>query len=72
MTAIKRAIKAAGGLSALASKLKVEPQVVSNWRARRRVPADQCAAVEQATEGAVTCYELRPDVFPKPAEQATA
>lgn len=72
MTAIKRAIKAAGGLSVLADRLKVDPQVVNNWRARKRVPADKCAAVEAATDGEVTCHELRPDVFPKPGEQAIA
>lgn len=72
MSAIKKAIRKAGGVSKLAKSLKVKPQVVNNWRYRESVPPDQCLAIERATDGQVTCHDLRPDVFPKPAEQAAA
>lgn len=29
---------------------------------RRPMPSDRCPAIERATEGKVTCEELRPDV----------
>lgn len=29
---------------------------------RRQVPADRCPAIERATDGAVRCEDLRPDV----------
>lgn len=61
-TPLERAIEIAGGLTALAEKLEVSPQVITNWRARG-VPADRVLAVETATEGNVSRHELRPDVF---------
>ena len=62
MTPLRKAIKLAGGLSALAKKLDADPQVVSNWR-KRGVPPNRCADVEAAVSGQVTRYQLRPDVF---------
>lgn len=44
---------------------------VSQWIAGERVPAERCNDIEAATAGAVTRYELRPDVFGgAPKEQA--
>lgn len=63
MSAIKRAIKAAGGPSALATRLGVKPQHVVNWRSRG-VPAERVLDIEAATDGKVTRYELRPDLYP--------
>lgn len=63
MTPLGKAIKRAGGLTELAEKLGVTPQVVSNWRSRGRVPAERCIEIETATDGAVTRQELRPDIF---------
>lgn len=60
MNAIDKAIESAGGLSALAERLKVKPNRVNNWRSRG-VPIDQCVPVERATEGEVTRRDLRPD-----------
>lgn len=61
MESIDKAIAACGGASKLAQALGVSEQVVSNWRSRR-VPAERCPDIEQATGGAVRCEELRPDV----------
>ncbi|MGH8651331.1 MAG: transcriptional regulator [Gammaproteobacteria bacterium] len=41
----------------------MRPQAVQQWTAAGRVPPDRCLAVEHATEGKVSRYELRPDVF---------
>lgn len=58
--ALERAIKAAGGISALARALNLKSHaVVQQWRLNR-VPAEHCPALEAAT--GVRCEELRPDV----------
>ena len=45
--------------------MSVTPQAVHNWIVRG-VPAERCLAIENATGGAITRYELRPDVFGQP------
>lgn len=62
MKALDDAIDMAGGVGALAAQIGVAPSAPSMWRKRRRVPADQCPAIERATKGAVRCEDLRPDV----------
>lgn len=66
--AIERAAQIVGGQSALARKLGCTPQAVSKMCSTGRVPAERVIPVEQATEGAVTRHELRPDLYP--AEEA--
>jgi hypothetical protein len=47
----------------IAVALGVTKAAVSQWfSAGARVPADRCPAIERATDGRVTCEELRPDV----------
>lgn len=73
MSAIKRAIKVAGGLTELAKRIGVSPQVVANWRARgaKGVPAERVLDVERATideeTGAprVTRHDIRSDLYPR-------
>jgi len=61
---IKSAIESCGGKAVLARQINVSPQVVWQWAdGRRPVPAHHCMAIEEATEGKVTRYDLRPDVF---------
>jgi len=48
----------------LARTLEITVQAVSNWR---RCPPDRAIAIEEATNGVVKRYELRPDVFGKAA-----
>ena len=61
---IQKAVESAGGQAALARAVGVKQQHVWNWLNRdRRVPAERCADIERATNGAVTRAELRPDVF---------
>lgn len=57
---IDKACESAGGLAKLAAAIGQTAQAVSNWRARG-VPVVHCAAIEQATNGAVTRRDLRPD-----------
>lgn len=49
--------------SELARALSVDPPLLYQWRKRiRKVPAERCWQIERATDGAVTCEELRPDL----------
>lgn len=66
MNALDKAIESAGGVGKLASAIDTTQNVVSNWRLRGQVPANRCASIESATGGAVTRYDLRPDVFGAP------
>jgi len=59
--ATMEAIKAAGGISALADLLGIRPQAVAGWR---RVPVDRCKAVSAATD--IPLFRLRPDVWEPP------
>ena len=65
----------------LAEAIGVTPVMVSQWSsAVKAVPPDRCVAFEQATAGAVTRRDLRPDdwqrIWPEldtaPAATATA
>ena len=47
----------------LARDLSVAPPLLYQWRTGiRQVPAERCWQIERATDGAVTCEELRPDL----------
>lgn len=67
MRSLEKAIERAGGLKKFADTLGVSPQVVHNWRKRKNVPVDRCAAIEEATDGEVTREQLRPDIFRRQA-----
>lgn len=71
ITPLDRACQILGNASALARALRIKPPSVAEWRARNRVPAERCLAIERATNGRVTKHELRPDVF-GPAPDADA
>lgn len=52
-----------GRVNELAVDIGVHAALMSQWKAGiRRVPAERCPGIERATNGAVTCEELRPDV----------
>lgn len=68
-TPIERAIEAAGGVIAVSRALGVSAPAVSQWK-KTGAPAERCVALEHATAGAVTRYELRPDVFGDPRDGA--
>ena len=60
--ALKRALKAAGGLTLLATQLGITPQAISQWL---RVPAVRVLEVEKAVRGSVSRHDMRPDLYPK-------
>ena len=63
--ALKTAITQLGSQVAVAKVAGVSPQAVSEIvRRGRRVPAEWCRAIEQATGGAVSVHDLRPDLYP--------
>jgi DNA-binding transcriptional regulator YdaS (Cro superfamily) len=65
MSAFERAIKIAGGSSALAERIGgIKPQHIINWRSRG-LPVDRVKAVVRAVDGKVTAHDLAPDLFPK-------
>lgn len=59
---LDRAIVIAGGAQALATAIGVSEAAPYMWRSRKRVPAQHCPSIEQATKGLVRCEDLRPDV----------
>lgn len=64
---IERACIAAGSQSRLAELVGVTPQAVSKWLRTGSVPAERVLAVEAASAGAVSRYDLRPDIYPRAA-----
>lgn len=67
-TALKKAIKAAGGYSALGRLFNIHRQAVAQWK---KVPAERVIALEKATGGTISRYDLRPDIYPdKPTGSA--
>lgn len=59
---ISIAAQAVGSRSELARIIGVSKGAVWQWEHERRIPAERCPAIERATNGAVTCEEMRPDV----------
>ena len=64
-TALLRAIETVGSQAKLAATIGRTQPDISKWlhRDKQGVPAEVCIAIERATRGRVTRYELRPDVF---------
>lgn len=73
-TPIQKAIEIAGSHAALAVAVGVTPPMVWQWcQGIRPISAARCIPIEQATAGAVTRYDLRPDIFgPAPAKEGEA
>lgn len=59
---LTRAICLLGSQKSLAEAVGVSPKTVWAWVSRKTVPAEHCPAIEKATNGAVRCEDLRPDV----------
>lgn len=67
---MEKAIATVGGLQVMARVLSIKAPSIIGWKNRGQVPADRCIAIEVATNGKVTRYDLRPDVFGRdPAAQ---
>lgn len=58
---------------ALAKRLGVTPAAVRHWsNGTRVVPGERCRDIQAATQGAVTCPELRADIFGAPPQAEAA
>lgn len=62
ISAIEKAVKAAGSQSELARRLKVSPQAVQQWVSSGRISHKKVLEVEKQT--GVKRQELRPDLYP--------
>lgn len=63
LKAIKEACLFVGGQAALSRFLKISSPTVNQWiTGKRQIPAGRCPEIEKATNGSVTCEELRPDI----------
>lgn len=61
--AIEKACGIIGGQTALARLIGIATPTVNQWvKNKRPVPAERCPSIERATNGAVRCEDLRPDV----------
>jgi DNA-binding transcriptional regulator YdaS (Cro superfamily) len=60
MVALDEAIATFDTLTIFADRIGVAQSTVSMWKARGRVPAENCPAIERET--GVRCERLRPDV----------
>ena len=61
---IKRAVKLAGGVSAMARALAVSRPTIYLWMRRGFPPAEYCLGIERVTGAQVSRYQLRPDIYP--------
>ena len=69
-TAVERAVRLAGGQSALARAVGVTPQAVQQWVTQGRISYRKVIDVERVT--GVPRYELRPDLYPQEDEALPA
>jgi DNA-binding transcriptional regulator YdaS (Cro superfamily) len=58
---LKIAMRQAGGLRALARKIKIAPQSISQWLEKGEVPDRWLTAIEKAT--GVAPHRIRPDLY---------
>lgn len=65
-TPLDKAVDTLGSQSALARAIGVSQPYVWNWinRSGGQVPAKYILAIENATKGAVSRHDLRPDLYP--------
>lgn len=72
MDALEKAILIFGTQAALAESIGIRSPSISEWKARGIVPVARCADIERATNGAVSRYDLRPDIFGAPIAKECA
>lgn len=65
-TKLQKAIEILGSQTALAKQCGVKQQHIHYWLHHLGyVPAEHVIRIEKATNGKVTRYELRPDIYPR-------
>ena len=63
--ALDQVIECLGSQTALARKLNLQQPSINSWKLRGMIPPGRCREIEKIVGGAVTRYEMRPDVFGK-------
>jgi len=66
MSAIDRLLELVHSQSRFARELGISPQAIDGWRRRGQVPAERVLEIERITQGSITRYELRPDIYGQP------
>lgn len=62
--ALLKAIESCGSQAELARRIVATTAQVNEWtKGARPVPPVRCESIERATNGAVTCEDLRPDLM---------
>lgn len=71
-TPLQKAVRLCGGQTELARRIGRSQQNVAYWLtdAVKGVPAECAAAIEDASNGAVTRHDLRPDIFAPASNEA--
>lgn len=68
MNALHEYLKAERGrANALAAELRISPSAISQWQ---RVPAERALEIERLT--GIPRHDLRPDLYPAPAQESAA
>ena len=66
--ALEKAVEIAGGQSALGRKIGRDQKAIWAWlNTTQKVPAEDVLKIEAALENKITRFDLRPDIYPKPA-----
>lgn len=64
MSAIQKAVEIVGTQTELARRIGATQGQVSHWVVNLKpVPPGRCIPIERATDGQITRYDLRPDIF---------
>ncbi len=65
--ALQKAIDIAGGQSALGRMIGRDQKAIWAWiNTTQKVPAEDVLKIEEAMQGKISRYDLRPDVYPRP------
>lgn len=66
----EKIVEVFGSYAALAVKLDCHKMTVTQWRKRKRIPAERCPEIVEAANGEIALHELRPDLYPNPSKAA--
>jgi DNA-binding transcriptional regulator YdaS (Cro superfamily) len=66
MNWIEKAIRYFGSQRRMALALNMSPMAVTHWVQGTRVPCEKAILIEQATQGMVHRWEIRPDLWDRP------
>jgi len=62
--ALEQAIKMIGNKNRVAQLCGISPVQIAKWLKAGKTPPHRCIELERATNGGITRYELRPDIYP--------